>query len=375
MKPIQNLSVPHPGEYLRDELEARGWSQRDLAFVIDVAETGINPVINGKRGISPDMAKALGDAFDQAPEYWMNLQRMYDLQQAPQPASDIAKRGRLQDVYPVREMIKRGWLAKKRDAENLEAELVKFFNCSGLDEVPYLRHAAKKTHYEETPPAQVAWLFRVRQIAKGMKLPPYSEIALRKAISTLAKLRYAPEESHQVAKIIAECGVRFVVVESLPGGKIDGVCLWLNPETPVIGMSLQRDYIDNFWFGLRHEIEHVLRRHGLERECVDEQFQPMAQDVPAEEKVANSAGAEFCVPQDRLMDFMARIHPYYSEERILLFAQTLGIHPGLVVGQIQHKLGRYDLLKKHQAKTRQFVTSTATFDGWGTVIAVNSQRK
>lgn len=369
---IQNLSVPHPGEYLREELEARGWSQRDLAFVIDVPETGINPVINGKRGISPEMAKALGDAFDQSPEYWINLQRMYDLQQAPEPTSDVAKRGRLQDVYPVREMIKRGWLAKQKNAEKLEGELVKFFGCSGLDEVPYLRHAAKKTHYEETPPAQVVWLFRIRQIAKGMKLPAYSEIALRKAIPRLAELRYAPEEVHQVAKILGECGVRFVVVESLPGAKIDGVCLWLSPEAPVIGMSLQRDYIDNFWFGLRHEIEHVLRRHGFQRECVDEQFQPMAQDVPAEEKMANTAGAEFCVPQDELANFMARIHPYYSEDRIVLFSKRLGIHPGLVVGQLQNKLGRYDLLKKHQAKVRQFVISTATFDGWGTVVAVNS---
>jgi HTH-type transcriptional regulator/antitoxin HigA len=188
----------------------------------------------------------------------------------------------------------------------------------------------------------------------------------------LAELRYAPEETHQVAKVIRECGVRFVIVEGLPKAQIDGVCLWLNHQAPVIGMSLQRDYIDNFWFGLRHEIEHVLRRHGLDKECVDERFEPMAQNVSEEEKVANAAGAEFCVPQDAMSDFMARVHPYYSEERIVLFARKLGIHPGLVVGQLQNKLGRYDLLKKYQAKVRQFVTLSATFDGWGTVLAVNS---
>jgi HTH-type transcriptional regulator/antitoxin HigA len=331
-------------------------------------------VINGKRGISPEMAKLLGDAFDQSPEYWMNLQKMYDLQKAPEPATDIAKRGRLQDVYPVRDMVKRGWLTEEKNGTMLEAELARFFDCTAVNEVPYLQHAAKKTHYEEdkTPPPQVAWLFRVRQIAKTMITPPYSEIALRKAIPQLAALRFAPEETRQVAKILNGCGVRFVVVEALSGAKIDGVCLWLNPEAPVIGMSLQRDYIDNFWFGVRHEIEHVLKRHGLKKECIDEQFETTEQNVSEEERTANAAGAEFCVPQSELENFMARIHPYYSEERIVLFAQRLGIHPGLVVGQLQKRLSRYDLLKKHQAKIRQFVTSAATYDGWGTVVAINS---
>ena len=61
-------------------------------------------------------------------------------------------------------------------------------------------------------------------------------------------------------RIVSECGIRLAIVECLPNAKIDGVCFWLNKYSPVIGLSMRFDQIDNFWFVLRHEIEHVLRR-------------------------------------------------------------------------------------------------------------------
>jgi HTH-type transcriptional regulator/antitoxin HigA len=75
-------------------------------------------------------------------------------------------------------------------------------------------------------------------------------------------LLYAPEESRHVPRLLLECGVRFILVEKLPQADIDGVCFWLDAKSPVIGMSTRRDKIDNFWFVLRHEIQHVLERHG-----------------------------------------------------------------------------------------------------------------
>src|SRR3546814_19604704 len=67
-----------------------------------------------------------------------------------------------------------------------------------------------------------------------------------------------PEAVGQVPAILTACGVRLVIVEVLPNAKIDGVCTWLDENSPVIGMSTLYDRLDNFWFVLRHEIEHVL---------------------------------------------------------------------------------------------------------------------
>ena len=75
--------IMHPGSYIREEMEEREWSQRDLAFILGCSEQAINPILNGKRGISPEMAKALGEAFDVPAEFFANLQQAYDLGTGP----------------------------------------------------------------------------------------------------------------------------------------------------------------------------------------------------------------------------------------------------------------------------------------------------
>ena len=99
--------VPHPGEFVAQELEARGWMQRDLAYILGVPEGAVNLIISGKRGISPEMAKALGDAFDVSPMFFSNMQNAYEMSRARSPDPAIAKRALFQGAYPVREMIKR----------------------------------------------------------------------------------------------------------------------------------------------------------------------------------------------------------------------------------------------------------------------------
>ena len=157
----------HPGAYLKEEMDARGWSQRDLAFILGCSENAINPILNGKRGISPDMAMSLAEAFDVSAEFFANLQKAYDLAQARVPDKNVALRREMQSTYPVREMIRRGWI-ELADAPMIEMQLAKFFGKHSPDEIPYMGHAAKKSTYEEReiPPPQLAWLFRVRQIAQ-----------------------------------------------------------------------------------------------------------------------------------------------------------------------------------------------------------------
>ena len=365
--------VPHPGFYIREELEAREWTQRDLAYILGTPEQAVNMIISGKRGISPEMAKALGDAFDVSPVLFINLQRAYDMVRAREPDPGVARRARLQSAYPVREMIKRGWL-QDTDAAMLEAQMAHFFGVANANEIPHMDRVAKKSsYYDETPPAQLAWLFRVRQIAGTMTAPAYSEKSLREAISRLKAMLVDPEEARNVPRILAECGVRFVIVEGLPNAKIDGVCFWLNKQSPVIGMSLRFDRIDNFWFVLRHEIEHVLRKDGQKKEIIDVNLDGKDDpNLPGEECVANAAAADFCVPTAEMNLFIARKAPFFAERDVIGFARRLNVHPGLVVGQIQRHTERRDFLRRYLVKVRGFVLPGSMVDGWGVAASVSA---
>ena len=365
--------VPHPGEFIRDELEARGWSQRDLAYILGTTEQAVNVIISGKRGISPEMAKALGQAFDVSAEYFANLQQMYEMANARAPDAGISRRAALQSVYPVREMIKRGWL-EDTEIDLLELQVMRFFGKNNLADVPYLAYAAKKADYTGTTQPQLAWLFRCRQIASEMVVASYSERRLRAFISDMSRLMVDPEEIRQVPRLLGECGVRYVVVETLPKANIDGVCFWLDDLSPVIGMTVRHDRIDNYWFVLRHEIEHVLNQDGrgeLRAETVDVDLEEASDDLPPYEVAANNVAAESCVPKNELENFYTRKFPFISERDTLAFAKRVQRHPGIVVGQLQRKMNRYDWLTKYKVKVRQFLIGAATVDGWGVAAPIS----
>lgn len=367
--------IEHPGSYILEELEERGWNQRDLAFVLGTPEQAVNMIISGKRGISSEMAKALGAAFNVPAELFANLQQAYEMSRARTPDTSVAARGKMQSTYPVREMIKRQWI-ELSDAAMLESQLARFFEVSDPLAIPYMAHAPHKSSYEEreVPPAQLAWLFRVRQIARSISAPRYAEEALRNALRDLQSLMLAPEDARNVPRVLAEVGVRFIIVEKLPGANIDGVCFWLNDHSPVIGMSMRFDRIDNFWFVLRHEIEHVLNGDGKTIEVIDELEGDRAstnESLPPEERAANSAAANFCTPVEKLDSFMRRKHPFYYEKDAIALARIVQRHPGIVIGQMRFRLNRMDYLTRHLVKIRQFVLPGSIVDGWGQVVPVS----
>ncbi|MER9369044.1 MULTISPECIES: HigA family addiction module antitoxin [unclassified Mesorhizobium] len=364
---FNNFAVP-PGVFIQEELDERGWSQTDLAYILGIHPQGVNQIISGKRGISADMAKALGDAFGTSADLFANLQKSYELSRAHDPDPAIARRGRVQSKYPLREMIKRGWIADA-SADMMELQLARFFSVASIDDVPHLEYAAKKSHYDEVPPAQLAWLFRVRHIAREMVAPKYSQDKLRKALTVMKRWLANVEDARQVPSVLLEAGVRFVVSEGLPGSKIDGVCFWLDKDSPVIGMSLRFDRVDNFWFVLAHECAHVLHGHGMSQEIIDVELEKQ-DGIDAEEKLANSDAAEFCVPQDKMNSFYARKNPFFSERDVAAFATRMGVHIGIIVGQLQRRMGRYDFLRKHQARIREHLSIATLADGWGDVVPV-----
>ena len=72
----------HPGDYLAEILDDLNLNQSEFARTINISPMRISHVVNGKRPVTAELALLFGKAFNQSPQYWLNLQMAYDLKTA-----------------------------------------------------------------------------------------------------------------------------------------------------------------------------------------------------------------------------------------------------------------------------------------------------
>lgn len=363
-----------PGEYIAEELEARGWSQLDLAEIIGRPPQAVNEIIKAKRSITPETARGLAEAFGTSAQLWMNLQSAYDLARVHQGESSVVSRkAKLYEFAPVGEMQKRGWIERSSNFDVVEAQVMSFFAptiCDGQ----HVAAAARKSLGEWTPP-QRAWLARATQLARTVQVAGrFTKAALRLALDALALLKADPEEIRKVPRVLNEAGIRFLIVAPLPQSKIDGACFWLSDDQPVVALSFRYDRIDWFWHTLMHELGHIANGDGKTTARLDISLvgtDAIAPDAKSDiEKKADAFAVAFLVDQSELEDFIQRV-PVLSRLKIEGFSKRVGVNPGIVVGQLQHR-GRipYTNFRPLLTSVRRFLDGVVLSDGWSVTAKV-----
>lgn len=109
----------HPGEDIWEELEARGWTQRQFADIIGISAPELNNIIKGKKNLTPALAVRIGEAFGTSAEVRMNMQIHYSL--------DLAKKEEVKRIERVHEKLKEYGFEDlaKIDDETIEKVLLK----------------------------------------------------------------------------------------------------------------------------------------------------------------------------------------------------------------------------------------------------------
>jgi HTH-type transcriptional regulator / antitoxin HigA len=345
--PLRPFRPVKPGEILQEELEAREWTQTDLAEVIDRPVQAVNEIIAGKKAITPDTALALSQALGTSPEYWLNLESAYRLDllhERRSSGSEISRRSRLYSIAPMKELMKRHWIdvSTPTDLDRLEQEVCRFLKIPSPGETPRIPFAARAVHREGSfSTTQIAWACRVQEVATQVRAKAFSAQRVEEQIRILPRLSISNEETRKLQDILADLGIRFVIVEHLPNSRIDGAALWLDDHSPVVAVSLRYDRVDWFWFTLMHELAHIVRGDAklhawmFDDALVGKDAEPTKSKSEREAKADKMAG-EWLIPQRTLEDFARRTRPYFSRTAILHFSAEVSVHPGIIVGRLQH---------------------------------------
>ncbi len=344
-----------PGRILRRELEARGWTQEDLAHIVGRPTQAINQIVQGKKRITPETAIELAKALGTSADFWSNLEAAYRLQLAEgrECGDSIERKSKLYAVTPVRELTKRGWVEDAADERELERRVLDFLGLPSLDE-PLPRAANFRCSPVRTPDerALYAWTRRVDALASLQSPTRFSRERLEAGIPAVLALARRPEQVRDVPAVLMQLGVRCVLVPRLERTYADGAALHAT-ERPVVALTLRLDRIDNFWFTLMHELAHLVLGH--EGSYIDD-----TGDVDcirnAREKRADKSASDWLVPPAAYRRFLQERGSRYPLRAVEEFAASIGRHPGIVVGRL-HFEGKlnYKYLRQTLAKVSPYL--------------------
>ena len=334
-----DLPIP-PGEVLEEELEARAMTQKELAARLGRPAQAINEIIRAKKAITPETAIGLGRVLGIDAHFWADLEATYRMTLARRREQEmLAANVQWLDEYPVREMLKRGWIQAGRDRPSRLKALMSFLGVAVAE--PQAFQKAVGFRFTEAAQREVSlgslavWLRKGELDAQQVSTADYDERAFTEALHGIRDMtRRQPEDFvPAISYLCAEAGVAFCMVRELPRSGANGAARWLTDRKALIQMSIRNKWADIFWFTFFHEACHLLRHRRQRRIVIDGLGDDSdAAEIEAE---ADRFARDFLIGPQDWSDF--RGQGRFTADAVMEFARSVDIAPFIVVGRLQRE--------------------------------------
>ncbi|MDD4528232.1 MAG: HigA family addiction module antitoxin [Candidatus Margulisbacteria bacterium] len=298
MNGLSREFIIHPGETLKEILEDRNMSQRELAIRTGVKEAHISKLVNCLKSISVSFAKKLEYAFGIDASFWINLQANYDKEMADFEEINMISKEELEIVQKLKNITdyiqEIGLLSLETQESMWVIKLRKLLNVSSLTVIPEISQtgAYRLAVADNVDPYILfTWLRVCDLITSNKKIDQELDIdKLRSKLSLIRKLTFEEDIKSihlKLRECFAECGIKFAIVKHFTGAPVQGVIKKNNDETISLIMTVRRKFADVFWFTLFHEIGHILNG-DIEEKLIDYEFVKNEVEYRADEFAANA---------------------------------------------------------------------------------------
>lgn len=350
---MSDLAIP-PGEYLEEVLDDLELSQAELARRMGRPPQAINEIIKGEKAITPETAIQLEQVVDVPAEFWNNLESGYRLVLAKEQEMLKAQQEiEVVSKFPYLEMSKLGLVKKTRNAIEKVKELQKFFGVSSLFNIENVKEYSPAFRLWENETisreAIAAWLRTGHLLASWQDVADFDRNTLKNNIANIRALSLESDPKKMLSSLkslLAVCGVALVVIPHYPRTYVTGATFWYGKNKPVVMMSMRGSWSDIFWFSLMHELGHILLHN--KRITFIEGGNNSSQDYKVQEEDADYFAQEILIPKLSYDEFVSKFD--FGPASIAIFAESIGIHPGIVTGRLQHD--KYLSHLQHHHRTR-----------------------
>lgn len=345
-----DLAIP-PGEYLEEVLAELALTKDELARRMGRPASKLSHIFNGTKRITEETALQLEKVVGVPAHIWTALEAEYrlTLERAREArALGSPDETKLVPRFCYKELAALGEVPNTRAVRERVNALQAYFGVTTLTlvtesqryQVAFRCADARKA----SPEAIAAWLRFGERKAHRIETAPFDERSLRALLPELRPMTLIPFGESQAAlqERLAACGVALVICPHFPKTYAHGATYRMGPKKAVLMTTLRGGWADVFWFSLFHELGHILL-HGsrvlLESDHEDD----------AEECEANAFAADHLIPPEDWQPF--RASGVFTVASIQEFAARLALHPGIVVGRLQHEgLLRWNRLNQLRMK-------------------------
>lgn len=332
--------VSPPGETLLEVLQALNLTQADLARKTGHSVKTINEIIKGKAPITAETALQLEKVTGVPARFWNNREIHYREFKARE-----AERKKLSPYiawlknFPIKEMIKRGWIRKCESKIDQLRALLEYFKISEPEQWESIWSKSRDASYRKSMAYQANYYYLAVWIRQGeieaskINCKPYDPNKFKEALRTIRnrKLGDVNDYLKKIIDICAEAGVAVVYVQELPKISTYGITRWLTKDKALIQLCLRGKTHDQLCFTFFHEAAHILK-HEKSRLFIETEGK---QDKDNKEDEANKFAENMLIPFERWQSFIKQNR--FTENNIKALAEQLNIHPGIIVGRLQRE--------------------------------------
>lgn len=336
------IGYPSPAAAIRFRMEQAELSPRDLVPILG-SRAKVSEILSGKRELTLKMARALHRDLGIPAE---------SLLRESERALPATMAETTWDRFPLRAMAKLGWFADASNladrAEELMRDLMRRAGGESALPVLYRRNDHARANAKTDGYALQAWCWQVLATARATKLPAAFAPGLVTPafLGRVARLSWAEAGPKLAKEFLAKHGLHVVALPHLPRTHLDGAAFLLADGTPVIGLTLRHDRLDNFWFCLLHELAHVGRHmgEGGGASFIDDlslrSVERHRHDI--REREADEWAEEALVPAAAWENSETKRHP--TPGAVVELAHKIEVHPAVVAGRVRHERKNYRLL-------------------------------
>jgi HTH-type transcriptional regulator/antitoxin HigA len=336
--------VSPPGDTLRDLMDERELTQAELSRRLGRPTQAINEILAGKKEITEDTAIELERVLQVPAHFWLTREAQYReyLARLRAMQTNLSAVPWVQK-FPLKAMQQAGVLPAGRltakFVETLVEPMLSFFGVASpegwaaqYDQLQVQFRRAKPDAQTDVA-AITAWLRMGEIQAQQREVPAFDATTLERNLPAMRALNVADAASigPELTRLCQQAGLVLVFVPALQGTHVSGVARWLHGK-PLVQLSLLGEWNDLFWFSFFHEIGHILK-HPAKRAVYLDDASSGNQTIAPEEIEANRFASEVLLPAPWAS---ALQQVPLTENGIHAFAEKAHLHPGIVVGHLQH---------------------------------------